>query len=111
MTTQSDFGAALSQALTAIVGEAITCELDIPQPEDGTEVDLERINVVRTPGGQTPVLIPQDERAPCDAGADGWQYTEDRSKIRLCGAVCDAVRADAGGRVDVVLGCPVQGPD
>jgi hypothetical protein len=111
MTMESDFGQALSRALAAIIGQASTCELNIPQPEDGGAVDLERINVVRTPSGQDPLLVPQDERAPCDAGADGWQYTEDLSKIRLCGPACDAVRADTGGRVDVVLGCLVQGPD
>ena len=50
-------------------------------------------------------------RMPCDAGADGWQYSEDMTKIRLCGAMCQRVREDQGGRVDVVIGCPSQGPD
>jgi hypothetical protein len=111
MTAESDFGAALTEALTAIIGQASTCELNIPVPEDDTDVNLELINVVRTPSESAALLIPKDDRAACDAGADGWQYSEDFSKIRLCGPACDAVRADKGGHVDVVLGCPVQGPD
>jgi hypothetical protein len=111
MTTESDFGQALARALSEIIGQANTCELDIARPTDGSAVDLERVNVVRTPSGQAPVLVPRNGRAPCDAGADGWQYTEDFSKIRLCGPACDAVKADVGGRVHVVLGCPAQGPD
>jgi hypothetical protein len=111
MTMESDFGAALTRALTAIIGQANSCEIDIVRPEDGSEVDLQLINVVRTPTDEAALVIPKDDRAPCDAGADGWQYTQDLSKIRLCGPTCDAARADEGGRVDVVLGCPVQGPD
>jgi hypothetical protein len=111
MTTETDFGMALSEALTSIIGQAITCELEIPAPSDGEELDLGLVNVVRTPSGDSPVLLRQDNRAACDGGADGWQYSEDNSKIRLCGPTCDAVMADDGGRVDVVLGCPVQGPE
>jgi hypothetical protein len=108
MTMKADFGAALTEALTAIIGQASMCELSIPVPEDGGVVDLSLINVVRTPSDADALLIRQDERA-CDAGADGWQYSEDSTKIRLCGPACDSVREDEGGRVDVVLGCPVQG--
>jgi hypothetical protein len=111
MTKESDFGAALGRALQAIVGQTITCELDIPQPEDGTSVDLDRVNVVYTPGGTTDSrLLQNDTRAACDAGADGWQYAANNSQIRLCGPTCDRVRSDPGARVDVVLGCPRQGP-
>jgi hypothetical protein len=111
MTLETDFGAALTEALSAIIGEVNTCELAIPMPDDGSAVDRNLINVVRTPSQGERLVILKDDRAACDGGADGWQYTEDRSKIRLCGAACDAVRADVEGRVDVVLGCPVQAPD
>ncbi len=110
MTRQSDFAAALSSALTAITGQAAICELPLPSsPQAG--LDKQRVNVVYTPGdGSGAKVVPQDARAACDAGAQGWQYSPDGGRIELCGTICDTVRGDQGGRVDVVLGCPVQGP-
>jgi hypothetical protein len=81
-------------------------------PQADTVLDLERVNVVYSPGdGSDAKLIVQDTRNACDAGADGWQYSDDQTKIRLCGSICETVRTDAGSRVDVVIGCPVQGPE
>jgi Mg-chelatase subunit ChlD len=107
MTMVSDLGAALGQALTAISGQAIGCELDLPQPTSGM-LDPKLVNVVYTPSdGSGPRVLPQDARAACNMGANGWQYAENNQKIKLCGPTCDIVRADASARVDVVLGCPV----
>jgi hypothetical protein len=110
MTTQADFAGALSAALRDITGQAATCELPLPVTEEPLDRDL--VNVVYSPGdGSKPSVIAQDTRAPCNTGADGWQYAEDGATIRLCGPTCDSVRRDVGSRVDVVLGCPVQAPE
>ena len=110
MTTQADFAGALSEALRDITGQAATCELPLPVTDE--PLDPELVNVVYSPGDASkPKVLAQDTRAPCDAGADGWQYTQDGLSIRLCGATCDSVRQDRGSRVDVVLGCPVQAPE
>lgn len=112
MTTQTDFSEALSSALTAISGRAaLGCELSMPRPPSG-EVDPTRVNVVYSPAdGSAPKVVPQDARAGCDEGANGWQYADGGTKIRLCGPTCEIVREDRGARLDVVLGCPVRGPD
>jgi hypothetical protein len=108
MTTQDNFEVALPEALTEIAGRALSCELPLPEPTTGT-VELERLNVIYSPAdGSAPKLIPQDPHKPCDRGADGWQYAPGAAKILLCGATCDNALADRGGRLDVVLGCPVQ---
>jgi hypothetical protein len=110
MTRETDFAAALSTALTQITGRAATCEL--PLPESDEALDLKRVNVVYSPGdGSDAKVIAQDTRSACDGGADGWQYGDDNTKIRLCGSICETVRTDSGSRVDVVIGCPVQGPE
>jgi hypothetical protein len=109
MTAVSDLGAALADTLMQIGGKTLSCELDLPAPEDG-ELDLDLVNVVYSPADGAPRLFYQDTKSACDGGADGWQYTADRSKIRLCGAACETARADVGGRIDVVLGCPAEGP-
>ena len=111
MTMVADLGQSLAKALSQIAGQAVSCELDVPRPKDG-DLDLDLLNVVYSPGaGGEPKLVYQDPRVACDAGANGWQFSEDKTRIRLCGQSCAAVRADVGARVDVVIGCPVQGPD
>jgi hypothetical protein len=111
MTTQAKFDQALADALTQIAGRALSCELPLPVPPDG-KLDRALVNVVYSPAdGAEPKLILKDDRSGCDSGADGWQYTEDGTKIRLCGPTCQTVRKNRGARVDVVLGCPFRAPD
>ena len=111
MTTQRDFDQALADALSQIAGRALSCVLPIPKPS-GVELDPQLVNVIYSPAdGSPPQLLSKDDRAPCDSGANGWQYADNSDKIRLCGPTCDRVRADRGARVDVVLGCPVHGPE
>jgi Mg-chelatase subunit ChlD len=108
MTRETDFGKALSTALRAIVGQALSCELPLPQSADGGAIDPARVNVIYSPSKGDAAVVQQDVHAGCDAGANGWQYSTAMDRIRLCGSICDTVKADQGGRVDVVLGCPVQ---
>ena len=109
MTREDRFdAAALQETLTQIAGRALSCELPLPQPATGT-VQLDRLNVIYSPpDGSAPQLIPRDTRKPCERGADGWQYAPGAAKILLCGATCDRALKERGGRLDVVLGCPVQ---
>jgi Mg-chelatase subunit ChlD len=110
LSVNPDFDQALADALTEIAGRALSCELQMPRPDAG-QADPRFLNVVYSPAdGSPPRLILKDDRVPCDRGADGWQLSEDTTKIEICGPTCDKVRADRGARVDVVLGCPVQGP-
>jgi hypothetical protein len=106
MTKETDLSAALSGALMKITGQTVTCELPVPKPTSG-ELDLSLVNVVYTPAGtdSQAMVVKQDPSMPCDAGAQGWQYIDGNTKIQLCGSICDTVRADAGAKVDVVLGC------
>jgi Mg-chelatase subunit ChlD len=108
MTRETDFGKALSTALRAIVGQALSCELPLPQPADGGAIQPDLVNVVYSSSKGDPMVVQQDTHAACDGGANGWQYSTAMDRIRLCGSICDTVKADQGGRVDVVLGCPVQ---
>jgi len=108
MTKVQDLGAALGTALEQIVGRALSCDLPLPDAED---LDPERVNVVYSSSlGAPPRVVPRDDAA-CDGGADGWQYAQDGKSITLCGKACEDARKDEAGRMDVVLGCPVQGPD
>lgn len=110
VTRDADLSSALTRVLQTIAGRALTCDFDVPK--DGPNgVDLTRLNVVYTPHEGEARVIPQDLSAPCDRGADGWQFDAEKQLIRLCGNTCTAVLNDRGANVTVVLGCPVIGPD
>jgi hypothetical protein len=104
MTADGVLSAALSGALAAISGRALSCEFDVPQPRNGGALDYDKVNVeyVERPG-EGAKLIAQDPARACDQGADGWQYSADKAKIVLCGSACASVRRAASIRI--ALGC------
>ncbi len=108
MTRSENFEQELTQALAEIGKlQEISCVLDVPQNQDGGEVDLDRVNVTFTPEDGEPESVPSDARFGCNDGADGWQYTSDRSQILLCGEICRRVR-EQNGELSIVLGCPTE---
>jgi hypothetical protein len=112
MTQTTDFAKDLGDGLRSVTsGTALTCDFDVPAPSQGVTVDPNLVNVDYYKGGdvtnpQSKVELYRDDTKPCDAGADGWQYIDDKTKIRICGQICDQIRADATAHVIVSLGCP-----
>ena len=94
----------LNAALDQISREALGCEYDVPSPSSGT-LDYDLVNVIFTPSSGAPQTVKQDTSKPCQGGADGWQYSNDRKKIFLCGGACSAVKSDPNGNVSIALGC------
>jgi hypothetical protein len=111
MTQSADLADGLSKALAQIGGQALSCELPLPD-RMSESFDPAFVNVVHSPSivGKPRVVV-KDDSTDCDEGANGWQYAPDGTHIRLCGDACAAARRDPGARIDVVLGCPVQGPE
>lgn len=110
MSATVDFNASLADALSSIAGATTPCEIAVPAAQDDGEVDRDFVNVVYSAGdGSDPRLVGPDDR-PCHGEAEGWQYTAEGKKIRLCGSVCDEVLGDESARVDVVFGCKTMGP-
>lgn len=108
MTASADFEAELAVALDRISHvEQLACALEVPKNPDGGEVDLDRVNVTFIPEGGAPQRIGNDSRSGCGEGAEGWQYSADRSQILLCGGACSTVREQAG-ELEIVLGCPTE---
>jgi len=106
MTTSQDFAADLDAALQKISRtKVLSCEFDVPTNPDGGGVDRKKVNVSFKPGDGAVETIKLDDTAEC-AEANGWQYSDDGSKIILCGEVCDRVQADSEGEVKISLGCP-----
>jgi hypothetical protein len=110
MSTSQDFAGELSDALGAIsTGAALGCEFGVPALHAGVPED--QVNVQFTGSDGTPTCFKYDDAA-CDGGADGWQFAKkadgsnDLSRVVICGAACQQIRADTAARVDVILGCP-----
>ncbi|NUO54427.1 MAG: VWA domain-containing protein [Polyangiaceae bacterium] len=97
----------LLEALQAIRGEALACEIPIPTPTMG-QFDANLVNVEYTPGGGgTPQTIGKvADEASCGASG-GWFYNDPANPetIVLCPASCDTVKVDPDGAIKVVLGC------
>jgi len=55
--------------------------------------------------GLGPQIIPQDNTAPCDGGANGWQWEVEGEVIRLCGPVCENLKSTPEATVTITVGC------
>lgn len=101
-----DVGASMLAALSAIRGEQLSCDLDLPDPPAGETLDPNKVNVVFTPeGGEENTLSRSDD---C-ADPNGWHYDNPSAptRIELCDGACDTAKS---GSLKIVLGCATQGP-
>lgn len=103
----TDFATELAKNLAAISSQALSCEFDIPPPQDGAVLDPNKVNVNYTPGsGGAPLEIPRNDNVNCnDLSNNGWQYSQDGKKIVLCGSACQTVKNDPKAKISIVLGC------
>ena len=98
------------QALKAIRGDAsIPCQLKIPEPEGGTQLNYKLVNVAFQDSSCTlSTIYNVPSAASCDASG-GWYYDnpDAPSSVNLCGASCDQVSAP-GGRLAFTVGCQTK---
>jgi Mg-chelatase subunit ChlD len=111
------------KALNDIRETSAPCEYEIPKATMGT-LDFNKVNVEFKPVmGASEQIGNRPNEAACagaagDAGADGgalgkkgWYYDKDPgagqtpTKILLCPASCNAVKADKTAKVNVLVGC------
>jgi len=99
------------QALDSIRGDAsIPCQLKIPEPAGGTDLDYGLVNVAYQDSSCTlSTIYNVPSVASCDAMSGGWYYDNPAapSSVNLCGASCDRVAAP-GGRLAFTVGCQTK---
>jgi hypothetical protein len=108
VTSAAGTSAAFQQALATIRGQAGTgCSFALPAPPAGKTLDINAVNVVYTANGKTETLTYNKD---CTGGT-GWHYDNlaAPASIQLCQATCDAVKANAGGKVSIAFGCATKG--
>lgn len=95
-------------SLTAIRGQVLPCDYEIPTPESGN-VSFTQLNVELTTDSGTEVVPKVPVSTECGTGP-GWYYdvdasTETPTRVLLCPATCDGIKSSNTHRVDIVLGC------
>jgi hypothetical protein len=100
---------AFIEALNAIRGKALSCEIQIPPPPPGETLDPNKVNVVYKPsGGAKEITFTRaDNAAVCDAVPQSWYYDDPAkpSQIILCPAACAMIKGDAAAELNVGFGC------
>jgi hypothetical protein len=98
--------AEFQKALAQVRGEALPCEYLIPDKVEGGAVNVGDVNVLVTPKGGNPAVLPQDVKC----GAKGWKYDDPvkPTKIIFCPASCQALKTDFGAKVQILLGCKTE---
>jgi hypothetical protein len=110
--TEAGTAASFTAAMNAIRGEAaLPCNYELPAPTNGASLDYGRVNVARNSGadaGKT-TLLQVPDAASCGS-SDGWYYDDPAqpSSIELCPTTCAAVKHDATGAVQVLVGCKTE---
>jgi hypothetical protein len=96
----------LLDALSAIRGQVLDCDIPLPQPKAGQTIDPTKVNVNVTNNG-TQTTLPQVADAASCAAMQGWYYDSATSPTRmiLCPASCDAVTVNVSATLDILLGC------
>jgi len=93
----------LLAAMATIRGQLASCDFAIPAPPDGRTLDFDKVFVLRTPSGQPAATLPYNQTC----SGPGWRYDDPKTptKVLLCDATCNVVKADPGGKIDVQFAC------
>ena len=107
MTTAPNFSTALRDGLAQIVGQVARCDYALPTAPNGQRLDLNKINVISTPSGGDPSILPRSTDPNC---TEGWRLDQNNNVV-LCSGTCDQIKADTGAGIEVLYGCAsVGGP-
>ncbi len=105
------WGPFFSQVAQAVVANAeVACNIAIPDPPNGQQLDLGRVNVALNSGDEQTILPQVTDVTQCGTEA-GWYYDDPGSptEVILCPASCDEAQTLAGpdkpGSVEVLFGC------
>jgi hypothetical protein len=113
ISDQADVVKEFVDALNGIRGAGLSCDYQLPPPEDGTTLDYERVNVGFTASQSAePEVIPYvEDPADCDEEG-GWYYTRrgetEVAGIRVCGATCTRFTDSVTGSVSIRVGCKTK---
>ena len=107
--TSQNAAAQLTAALASIrTSSVLDCTYTIPAPPAGESLEPGKVNITYTDGKGAVTKVAQDPAGTACSKGSGWQYSADGTQIDLCGALCDKVKADQGGKLSVLFGCATE---
>jgi hypothetical protein len=99
-TDYSPVFAAIAETIVPMACTFFLAHTDLGTP-DPTRTTVE----IDYADGLGPQIIPQDNTAPCDGGANGWQWEVEGEIIRLCGTACESLKSTPDATVTITVGC------
>jgi hypothetical protein len=107
--TTQDAATQLSAALASIRTTAVVgCTYTVPPPPAGQTLDPTKVNVTYTDSQGKVTAVLQDPPGTTCANGTGWEYSADNTQIDLCGSLCDSIKANPGGSLQVLFGCATE---
>jgi len=102
VVSNANAGQEFLAAMNQIRGMALSCEFNIPLP-DNQPPNYNEVNVKHNDD----LIYKVGTDAECDPTRGGWYYDDPAAPqfIRLCPATCDLITT-AQGRIDIELHCP-----
>jgi hypothetical protein len=118
--SSQDVSQQLIDALAKIRAGTLDCELQLPEPPDGQDLNYKLVNVVFSSGDEKHELRYVKSVDGCAKTDLGWYYDVDLeppvsgtpTKIKVCEKTCDDFHNLSGdASVEIKLGCKTLGPD
>ena len=108
--TSKDVASQFQAALDAIRTDPLACELEIPMPTAGKDLDYGHVNVNYKLGKKSTPLFYVGSLSDCDPDTGGWYYDVnpregDPTSILACPTSCTMFHATTTGSVEIALGC------
>ena len=95
-------GAFQEIANSVISGAKLACEISVPDPPEGENINLNTVRVKFTPSSGDPEFFSQ---VPSAAECTPTSFYIEAGAIQLCPAVCDLVQADNAAQIQILYGC------
>jgi hypothetical protein len=106
LVAASDVEKQFREALGKVRGDVLPCRYELPAEIIDGEITLSEVNIEIKPSDGEPYIVPRND--DCDGA--GWHYEGDGANVEivLCKETCDALKADDGAAIRVLLGCATQ---
>jgi hypothetical protein len=94
----------IQSSLSSIRTLSLSCNLKIPDPPDGSELDIGAVNVVYAGSSSEQQILGFNQGC---SGGIGWQYDNPvgPTRVELCPNTCTTAQGDTAAKLAIMFGC------
>lgn len=108
LSQSTDFGTALSDALSNITKSLISCKYAVPTPPNSATLANGNVNMVFQSGTGDYLMVLPNSDGTCTSNK-GWAYTDaSKTEVEICGTTCDLLQNDPTAKLNIVFGCALN---